>query len=102
MQFNGNPQYIFICMYRCIVFSMVICASTNYLDSATNSTWVLRTKSEVALTTAADSSIVHTLWKKRKRNEREGGNGRGKPDRISLNYKKARLEVRIIAKQRSF
>ena len=60
-------------MYICIVFSMVMCASTNYLDSATNSTWVLRTKSEVALTTAADSSIVHTLWKKMKEKAGMGG-----------------------------
>ena len=49
----------------------------------------------VALTNTADSSIVHTHLG-RKTNEREGGIGREKPDRMSRIYKKARLEVRII------
>ena len=34
-----------------------------------------------------DSSIAHIPWKTRKQNQREGSNGRGKPDRMSLKYK---------------
>ena len=46
------------------------------------------------MTITADSSIAHTPWKKRKQ-IKESGKGREKPDRMSWKYKKARLEVRI-------
>ena len=58
---------IYVCMYG-FFYSTFTCPFTNYLHSSMISTftWVLRTKSGVALTTAVDSSIVHTPWKKRK------------------------------------
>ena len=63
-----------IYIYLCIFFSMV--RSRAYLRIALTArqtadfTWA-----GVALTNAADSSITHTQWKKRKQ-IREGGNGR--------------------------
>ena len=68
MEIRDIYIYMYVHMYS-FFYGTFMCASTNYLDSGmtANFTWVLRTKSKVALTTAADSSIVHTL-KKRKQN----------------------------------
>ena len=65
---NLQKIYLYICIY--FFYGTFTCASTNYLDNATNSTFmrVLRTKSEIAQTTSVDSSIAHTLWKKKKQN----------------------------------
>ena len=79
------------------------CASIYSLDSVRRSAHFTRVG--VALTNVMDS-IVHILQKKLKKSpelEREAeeikekaGNWREKPDRMSRNYKKATLEVRII------
>ena len=66
-----------------------MCASTNYLDSAMNSTFYT---SGVALTATMDSSIAHTSWEEKEKRRWEWER---KPDRMSLKYKKeeAGLEV---------
>ena len=59
---------------------------------------------ELPLTQRTSNSTFHTgglsyySWtvEDKETNQREGGNGREKPDRISRNYIKARLEVSII------
>ena len=68
--FNGNLRYIFIC----IVFfnGTFMHASTNNLDSATNSTFHVGGSS---LTNATDSSIAHNPQKKRKQIKMNEGTG---------------------------
>ena len=66
--------YIYKYVHVCIVFSMVARQTARF------------TRAGVALTNAVDSSIAHTLWKKR--NQREGGNGIEKPDRMNRKYDK--------------
>ena len=50
----------------------MICSHACLLDSTTNDTFTL---AEVALTNAEDSSIAHTLWKKRKQIKEKAGTG---------------------------
>ena len=66
--------YIFICVCRYSFFyGTSTCMSTNNLDSATNSTF--HVGGVIALTNAADSSLAHTLWKKRKQIKEKAGTG---------------------------
>ena len=67
-------------------------ASTNNLDSVTNSTY--HAGEGAAPTNATDSSIAHTSWKKRKQIKVKAGT-REKPDRMSWNTIKSKVGVKL-------
>ena len=66
---------IFVCMY----YGMFMHGSTNYYDSVTNSTF----------NAGAPRLLSRTLHTTEEKETREGGNRRGKPDRMSRKYKKS-------------
>ena len=74
-------------MYVCIVFSMVRSHARLRITLTVQRTAHF-TQAGVAPTNAADSSIAHTLWKKRKQIKEKVGTGE--------RSQTARLEVRII------
>ena len=81
---------IHVYIYIYFFYGTFTCTSMNNLDSVRQT--VHFTWAGVAQTNAADSSIAHTYTHCGKK-EREGGNWREKPDCMSRNYKKKRLEV---------
>ena len=61
-----------VCMYS-FFYGTFTRASTNYIDTARRTAHFTRVRE--ALTNAVDSSIAHTLWKKRKQIKKKAGTG---------------------------
>ena len=64
--------YFYVCLYS-FFYGTFTRVSMNNLESSTNS--IFHSGWRVDLTNTADSSIAHTLWKKRKQIKEKAGTG---------------------------